>query len=771
MAPNRQRLPWTTLAALCLCLAATAPQAPAVAQTATAAANEPPLSIAVFMSTRRDQCFDNGIAAAIEQLTKAEQKRINAEGGILRRRLDLQFLDDKQDDGRAIANMKQALANPNTVAMVGISQNNRAQAVFGATGGEIGASGIPFLSDISVNSIFAKQANVFTMRPSQDDERVPVMAAFIKARGLQRPAFVGLKDQLFSTSLGDGLKNNSEVSLVADHRLAVQNNKIDPAAIAAVVADLKQKDADLVILTVGGQRTAEFLAAFQAAGVTPALFVTGRIDTLIERSGKEYPGDIFQLGWDNLPDIFSDRLRDRIARNGLERWVFEGAKVPEAPGWKTGECKARTEGGVPDVFDSRNMLAIGRGTQFADMIALVADALKSADTRANVAALRAHLLKQLNTNYVAGRGAFRGSFENWSFRPGSRSADRTPFIVMRPNGLGASQLAPLQFLRLRTDTLRKIDTLYLDIDLIRTYRVDDNDKSFFADFYLSMRGNNASIKQIEFANGALDPKTNERQVTIRKLHEAGPSDVYPPEMNIYQVSGKFTFEPRLADYPFDSQRFAINIQPKSGENPFIIQPPPHSLRDKAVETDGWIAREQYVGYDEDFVPTIDAWTFRQSVVPFYKASFVWQMQRQTTDYYLRVVVPLAFILAVAYMSIFIPMSHFEAIVTIQVTALLSAVALYLALPKVDAGDSTTMSDRIFLFTYTGVSVMIVLSILRISQPVTQSRWVSKSMALIHIVLIPLLVAVMMLYVYRASLGEHAGSLWPRMGASLMQFSG
>ena len=57
------------------------------------------------------------------------------------------------------------------------------------------------------------------------------------------------------------------------------------------------------------------------------------------------------------------------------------------------------------------------------------------------------------------------------------------------------------------------------------------------------------------------------------------------------------------------------------------------------------------------------------------------MKRQTTDYFLRVVVPLGFILIVAYLSIFIPRAHFEAIVTIQVTALLSAVALYLALPK------------------------------------------------------------------------------------------
>jgi hypothetical protein len=98
------------------------------------------------------------------------------------------------------------------------------------------------------------------------------------------------------------------------------------------------------------------------------------------------------------------------------------------------------------------------------------------------------------------------------------------------------------------------------------------------------------------------------------------------------------------------------------------------------------------------------------------------------------------------MSIFIPLSKFEAIVTIQVTALLSAVALYLALPKVDAGEGTTISDRVFLFAYSAVSLMIVISILR-SRPVALSRWVGKSLGVVHVVLIPLLVAAMTLYVY------------------------
>ena len=146
-------------------------------------------------------------------------------------------------------------------------------------------------------------------------------------------------------------------------------------------------------------------------------------------------------------------------------------------------------------------------------------------------------------------------------------------------------------------------------------------------------------------------------------------------------------------------------------------------------------------------------------MPFYKSSFVWLMKRRTTDYFLRVVVPLAFILAVAYFSIFIPLTHFEAIVTIQVTALLSAVALYLALPKIDADEGTTLSDRIFLYVYTAVSFMIVLSILRVSRPIARSASLRKVLGFLHIVIIPVTVAGMALYVHRSSLGEQAGPLW------------
>ena len=131
-------------------------------------------------------------------------------------------------------------------------------------------------------------------------------------------------------------------------------------------------------------------------------------------------------------------------------------------------------------------------------------------------------------------------------------------------------------------------------------------------------------------------------------------------------------------------------------------------------------------------------------MPFYKASFVWLMKRQTTDYYLRVVVPLAFILVVAYLSIFIPQTHFEAIVTIQVTALLSSVALYLALPKLDA-DSTTCRTGSSCSCYMAVSLMIGISIFRISRPVARRPWLGRILAAIYVILIPALVTGMGFY--------------------------
>jgi hypothetical protein len=733
------------------CLAGSGNRALAI-ETAEAA-TKPPLTVTVFVSTRNDTCYDRGDVGAITRFANEARDRINAQGGIAGHKLDLRIFDDYRDVNRTTAGMREALADPDMVAMIGMSSSDRSKAVFEATGKEIKQKNIPFLSAISVNSIFADYPSVFTMRASQDDERLPVLAQFVRQSGLTRPAFVGIRDALYSTSLADGLNRVMGAYMVADHRAAKKDEQADPADFPAIVADLKEKNPDVVFLTLGPDRSADFIKLLIEAGVTPALFVTGRISSIPKDLTTAYPAPLYEVVWDRLPDLYNDRLMRRMALSKPEDWTFLGGKIATAPGWAKGECKERPAGLENDPLSDENLRAIGLGTQYADMLGLVAAAARNADRNADVKELRAHIIEHLKTTFASGRGVYQGQFENWAFHPRTRTATRTPFLVELAPGLGRPQLAPLQFARLKNDNLRSIGTQYFDIDLIRVFSVDDNAKTFHAEFYVSMRddGKENSVDLLEFSNAVINPQTNDRQITVRTLSNGEKSEVYPDGMKIYHVSGRFLFRPDLATYPFDTQRFAIHVRPKRGDRPFIVQPPPIGMRDTAVDADGWEPRSQYVGYDEDFVTAVDARTHQPSIVPFYKGAFVWIMERETTDYFLRVVVPLLFIMAVAYVSIFIPLSHFEAIVTIQVTALLSAVALYLSLPAIDS-DGTTLSDRIFLFAYLAVTVMIAISVLRINPYVADRRMVATGLTVTHVILIPLLAVGMAVYVQRASLG-------------------
>jgi hypothetical protein len=746
---------WRTAAALTLtlvsCFALTSDPASAI-ETAEAA-TKPPVTVNIFVSTRNDTCYDRGDVAAITRFATAEQSRINAQGGIGGHKLELRIFDDYRDQNRTTANVREALADPDSVAMIGMSSSDRSKAVFEAAGKEIKQKNIPFLSAISVSSIFKDYPNVFTMRASQDDERLPVLAQFVRRSGFQRPAFVGMRDTLYSTSLADGLNRVMGAYMVADHRIATKDEKADPAEFPAVIADLKEKNPDIVFLAIGTDRNGEFVKALKEAGIAPALMLTGRINSVPKDIAADYPAALYELVWDRLPDLYNARLMRRMAGQPPEDWVFVGDKIPAAPGWANGECKERPASAASNPISDENLRAIGVGTQYADMLGIIASAARTADRDADVKELRAHIIEHLKTTYAAGRGVFQGQFENWSFDPRTRTATRTPFLVQLAPGMGRTQLGPMQFARLKNENLRGIGTQYLDIDLIRVFSVDDNDKTFHAEFYVSMRddGQENSIDLIEFSNAVINPQTNDRQITVRTLANGEKSEAYPDGMKIYHVSGRFLFQPELQTYPFDTQRFAINIRPKRGDKPFIVQPPPIDLRDTAVDADGWEPKEQYVGYDEDFVTTIDAKTHQPSIVPFYKGSFVWIMSRETTDYFLRVVVPLLFIMAVAYLSIFIPLTHFEAIVTIQVTALLSAVALYLALPAIDS-DGTTLSDRIFLFAYLAVTVMIAISVLRINPYFEERPKALLGLTITHVILVPILALAMAIYVQRASMG-------------------
>ncbi len=714
-----------------------------MAQDEALAASGPPLSLALLVDSDVGRCYDRGHVAAIKRLVGLEQEKINARGGINGRPIDITILDGRRDADQAVENVRTALGLTDLLAIIGLTSSSQGEKVFAALGDQIRDAGVPFISHISVSEIFARYPNVFSTRPSQETERVPVMAAFIEEMGFRSVAFLGRNDATYIRAIGDGLKSSGIADrLDADYRITLTGTgaaaRLDAAAVDDAISDMQAKQIDIVVLALGTSLANDVIDKFVQARFTPALMLIGNLSLVADKLSGDYPNAIYQLDWGAIPEVDRDSVRNVVARSNPEAWLFEGAKLADAPGWQDGSCDADYE---PQPFSRTNLAAIDAGAQFADMVGLVAGAAQGEERGATLDEMRKAVLKALGETYATGKGAFKGRFENWSFFPDIRTRSQTPFVIILPQKLGRTQLAPIQFVRTRQGTLRRIDTLYLDMDMLRTYGIDNDQRSFFADFYLSVRASDRiGLEDIKFTNAFIDPRTNGPHLTTETIYGGGPTNAYPESMRIYRISGRFRFNPDFTNYPFDSQQFSIDIQPKSSDKQFIIQSPPLALRDGSLIVDNWDVINQYVSYAHQFVPVVDAFTHEPSIVPYYETRFVWQMTRETTDYYLRVLVPLLFILFVAYLSIFIPQSHIEAIITLQVTALLAAVALYLSLPQVDS-DTATVSDRIFVLDYMMVSLMILISILRIN--IRGQKWwlLNRFLVITHTVMIPLLVAV------------------------------
>ncbi len=764
-----RRLVWTLLVSAAL-IALNLQSA--TAQDEAVAAAGPPLNIALFLDSRSDRCYSNGYVEAARSLSQLAANTINARGGVNGRPIVLKVFDNRRDPKTAIANIREAFEVPELLAMIGLRSSTRSTAVFDALGDEFAKHTVPFISHISVGAIFEKYPHVFSTRPAQEVERVPVMARFIEAMNYKKVTFIGRSGARYVDAIDKGLQETlGPERMGRTHRIKALGGSggfLDGEQMTVAIEDIKRTQPDMLVLAVGTSRTDDVIEKLIEAQVTPQIFLIGRFSKEVKNAAAKYPAPIFGMTWAEVPEVESDRILNVLSRGNPDDWIFEGRRVGEAPGWQKGLCQPTYEA---DAFSPTNLRAVRVGALYADMVKLVATSASRVARGEKIEKLRAAVLDDLGRKYTVGRGAFAGTFENWSFHSSDRVRAQTPFITILPQGLGRAQLAPSQFVRVRNGKLKQIETLYLDVDLIRIYSVDNNAKSFFAEFYLSMRATDRfSIDDIAFTNAFIDPSNirgtggSGRQIALEVLHPGGESDAYPRDMRIYKVSGRFRFTPDFSNYPFDVQQFSIDLQAKSGDKTFIIQPPPPELRDRDVASEGWIPEREYVSFLEDFVPVVDAFTHTPSIVPFYNTRYVWQLKRETTDYYIRVIVPLAFILIVAYLSIFIPKAHLEAIATIQVTALLAAVALYLSLPQIDT-DTATISDRIFMFDYMMVSVMIIVSILRINARVAKRAWLDNTLSFLHIVMLPIGLLVLVLYTTKTDLmaGFADMPIWRLMG--------
>ena len=727
--------------------------------------NSDPVHVAVIANSDQNRCFAPGVTDAIRYFTKTKADEINARGGLAGRRIIPRYYDHFRDVKLLQKQVQEIVRDPHVVAIIGITSSSRGATVVE----DIAKTGIPLISGMSRGDIFAPYSNVFSMAPAVTDE-INAIRTFLKRSTYKKPYFLGLKGDKYAEQFANELIGGVD-SPSAFWMARQDDGEIDESGIDQAIDTLVAQDADIVYLGIHSGPGGRFLRRMRERGILrPVFVVLGRIGRMLNVLAPEpYQADMYELGREQVPHVYNERLQQRIWSTPQARWIFEDKRAADAPA-SCAEKKDPTK--ITDVRNPANRRAIGRGAQYADLMALVAHAAGS-DRGGDIADLRKRIIAGIGF-LVPAKRIYRGLWQDWSFTDG-RSVAEDILIQHKPARSSDVSLAPMQYRRGRRSTI-SVPVIYTGVDVTRIFLVDSNEKTFHAEFYLSLRNaQNFDITDLEFTNAFRSPMSNEPVISYRTIEgdeksrrSDDPSSIDPisSALRLYKVAGKFYFSPDLRKFPFDRQRLSISIQPTSTARPFLIQPPPPNLRQASVDVDNWQLETQYVGLDRDIITVIGEQASSQYLIPLTTFNFTWTVKRLATDHYLQVMVPLFIILLVTWLSTFIPAQRLESVVAIQVTALLSSIALYLAVPKVDF-DHATVSDIIFVITYLAISVMLGMSILRTNMAAWNMKRTALVFGYVQVMVMPIMLVLLGQYVLSQNevVGQSMlGDLLKRMGA-------
>ncbi|MCF6200501.1 MAG: ABC transporter substrate-binding protein [Hyphomicrobiaceae bacterium] len=634
-------------------------------------------------------------------------------GGINGIPLRLKVLNDEADENKTVSLVNEALKDPSLIAIYGLVSPTQGTKVIKA----IGKHKVPFISEISDDSLFASYPNIFTIKTSASDD-IRAYTNFI-ADNYTSTIFIGAADdrnvKRYREALGPV---EDRVDLISIHRLPARNSPRYDRAIKAAIAEIKEKKPGIISLSAGISRATDVLRQLAIAGLDiPVFFVNGRIDYAKNSlQGNLYFGDLFELD-PMTPNVVNGRLAKLLRQPDFDRL---------------------------NALDQSEAI---RALSYLDILSWLKEAAENTGQPLTPGAMRNHIVSRLLA-YRPGRRVFHGLARDWSF---TDSHSRAQLSLIRW-WVKASDRPVIWKTQYKPDGKRvtQIPVAYFSIDVMRIVSVDSNKKSFDAEFYASVASHqNVGLERFEFANAMLSQDNGSPLIHTRQIDGSPPAVHSHGKRRLYKVSGSFRFDPDLTRYPFDQQPFTISVQARDSTLPVFVQPPPANLRDKNIFIEGWRLLEgsnnSYIGFDTSTVTLADNHMTNQEVVNFYNYKFTWIAKRLTFNYYLRVIIPLALIVLVAYASIFMPTARVESAVAIQVTALLSTIALYFSIPKFNSATAT-LSDRIFVFTEGMIVLMIVSSIIRVIVSHFKSKIPSRLVMAFQAITVPALCYLMVRYI-------------------------
>ncbi len=641
---------------------------------------------------------DNPEPQAIKKFVKRRIQETNAAGGLLGRRVRARFFDDDNKVEITQKNVSDTLADPRLIATIGIWSSSRGSNIVE----QMGQSGIPFISEMSVESLFQVHPTIYTLVQSVRDE-VEVFLSLANKNGIRRIAYAAYIDDLYTNAYMAHLVDNPEGPGVVstywepeDPQLADYDRAID---------DFISAGAEMVVLAIGSDGAGKFLARMQDRKIDLPVFISyGTIEKAMksEHWVGAYSGNLYELSSGGVANLNNERIK-RLAR----------------------ELGSRLDAQQENKF-SYSPRDLGYGARYADLVQLVVDAAAGrldpnvrpgqtiSGLHDSIAAVRERISSRL-ASLREGRRYWEGKAQYWSFNKDRATSERSMLLWRTPKQQ-TPVLHPTQFIRI-DGKITEVPVLYLHLDMVRMFEVDTNRRTFDAEFYLTLRSkDDLKLSAIDFTNAFRSNTFKEpiRWRLVATYNDNTKDEVGLGPRRIYHVTGRFLFKPDLAKYPFDRQLLTISFQPVDKDSIFILQPPAETLRNKGFEVEDWEFVSHYVGTTDRIITSVRGRGLTEHVIPYYNFNYTWVMQREVIDYLVRVIVPLGFILIVAYLAAYIPRREFGATIAIQVTALLSAIALYFALNQPNS-DDVTLSDKVFVSAYAVVSLMIALSIFEINE--------------------------------------------------------
>jgi hypothetical protein len=266
--------------------------------------------------------------------------------------------------------------------------------------------------------------------------------------------------------------------------------------------------------------------------------------------------------------------------------------------------------------------------------------------------------------------------------------------------------------------------VYVGYHVISIRSVALNAQSFFADFYMRFRFSGVdddTAKTIENSKGFMNGKPDTETV-------ATPEKMIGDDTRYicWREQGTFTFDARLQKYPFDTQELDIVLENedmeakdmvfvndtetyvRSGQTKNLwairsdVEIPEFHLKKVNLSVDDSL-------YKTDFGDTSPGEKGGES--HYSRASIKMYFQRDFMPYVYKILIPLAVIIAMAYIVFFLPAKEVSTATGITITALLSCIAFNVTVAQnmPDVGY-LVVSDKFFIASYFLVFLTLVQNV-------------------------------------------------------------